>query len=444
MERRQFLKYTSLATAGFAFAACQNGSGSKTDNATAKKPDTIFGDLEKRNLTIGIMPVIDSAPIIIAKEKGFFEKYGLNVTIAQEKSWESLKESLIQGRLDAAHALYGMPLLAQLGAKVAPMVSLMTLNLNGNAITLSRKFWNAGIRPGIDYLNFQEFTDSYTKYIKSFSEPPSFGVVDRSAMGNYILRYWLATMNINPDRDVKLIEIPPTEMLDRLRNGTIEGYCVEEPGNQQAVVEEVGFTAYVDRDIWSGHPEKVLATMQPWIDANPVTTKAMVAAVLEACQYCDRTKNRLPITKIISDPKYLNTNVDYAKNSMLGKYNYGGFDQKSRIKQINDFNLFHFRNTSYLNKPDHANYPWQSHAVWLLTQMIRWNQIEQTQYPKDANEIIKKAYPLEIYQEVAKALKIPLPTQTMKVEPADVFIDKWAFNPNQPVEYLNNFEIRAN
>ena len=445
MKRRQFLKNTSQAAAGFAIAAC---SSQRQPADTAKKrfpgkPAVNFGNLEKTDLTIGILPVTDCAPLVIAKEKGFFEKYGLNVTLSKEKSWANVGDKLIKGSLDASLALYGMPMLAQLGADKAPMVSLMTLALNGNAITLSRKAWDAGIRPSTDYLKFQEFADGYKKYIKSFSEPPAFGIGGEASMQNYNTRYWLSAMNIDPDKDVKLMVMPPEQMVERLVAGACDGYCVDEPWNQQAVFEQAGFTAYVDRDIWSGHPEKVLATMEPWLTQNPTTARALVAAVLEACQYCDRKNNRRKAVNIISDPEYVNAKVDFAKASMLGKYDYGGFDNKVRVAKIPDFHLFSFKQTNYLKKPDRANYPWRSHGVWLLTQMIRWRQIEQTEYPKDADEIIERIYPVEIYEEVAKALKISVPGDRMKVEPADVFIDKWAFDPSKPVEYLNSFEIRA-
>jgi nitrate/nitrite transport system substrate-binding protein len=443
MERRQFLKYSGLATAGFAFAACSQGGSSNSHRSTAKKPALLFGNLEKTNLNIGIIAVTDSAPLVIAKEKGFFEKYGLNVTLSKEESWDTVQDGLIKGRLDASHALFGMPMFAALGSTKAPMVSLMTLNLNGNAITLSKKAWEAGIRPSTDYLNVGEFTESYKKYIQGFSVPPSFGIEFLSSMHNYNTRYWLSSMGINPEKNVKLIVIPPTQMGDNFKSEAIDGCCVSEPWNEKAVFDRLGFTAFVDRDIWSGHPEKVLATMQPWLDQNPKTARALIAAVLEACRFCDKPKNRLQVVKIISDYQYVNSHVDYTKASMLGVYNYGGFDEKKRIKKIFDFHIFHYVTTNYLKRPNHANYPWRSHGVWLLTQMIRWHQIEPQEYPKDADDIINRIYPVAIYEEVAKALNIPLPGDRMKLEPADVFIDKQAFDPSKPVEYLNSFEIRA-
>ena len=454
MDRRKFLKYSGLSAAGFTIAACGGQQTPPEESTTTTTPDgstgaekaaVDFGPLEKTDLNIGIIPLTDCAPLVIGKEKGIFEKYGLNVTISREASWATVRDGLVKGRLDASHALCGMPMLTELGPDKAPMRSLMMLDRNGNGMTLSRQAWDAGIRPLIDYSSFDEFGAAYSKYIKGQAEPPTFAMVFPSSMHNYNTRYWMAAMGIDPEKDVKLIVIPPPQMVENLKAGTMDGYCVGEPWNQRAVFDKAGYTATVDRDVWQGHPEKVLGTMQGWIDANPNTAKTLVAAVIEACEYCDVRDNRLEVVEIISRRPYVNAKVDYAKASMLGTYNYGGFDDVDRVKDIPDFNLFNYLDgLSYMKKPDNANYPWRSHGVWLLTQMIRWNQIDMKEYPADADEIIDRIYPPGIYEEVAKAMNIPIPSERMKIEPADVFIDNREFDPSKPVEYLNAFDIRAN
>ncbi|HIK33552.1 MAG TPA: ABC transporter substrate-binding protein [Oscillatoriales cyanobacterium M59_W2019_021] len=449
MDRRKFLKYSSLAAAGFTIAACGGGGedtapeASETSSAAGDSPAVDFGELEKTDLTIGIIPLTDCAPLVIAKEKGFFEKYGLNVTISKEASWATVRDGLIQGRLDASHALCGMPMLTQLGEEKAPMRSLMMLDRNGNAMTLSKAAWDAGIRPLPEYASFDEFGKAYREYITGQPDPPTFAMVFPSSMHNYNTRYWMAAMGIDPDNDVKLIVIPPPQMVENMKAGTMDGYCVGEPWNQRAVFDGAGFTCTVDRDVWNGHPEKVLGTMQGWIDANPNTAKAMVAAVIEACEYCDVMDNRLEVVEIISGRPYVNAKVDYAKASMTGTYDYGGFDEEDRVKEIPDFNLFNFIETDYMKKPDNANYPYASHGVWLLTQMIRWNQIDMKEYPADADKLIAEIYPTGIYEEVAKAMGKDIPTESMKKEPGSVFIDGREFDPSDPVAYLNGFDIRA-
>jgi nitrate/nitrite transport system substrate-binding protein len=443
MQRRVFIKYTSLGVASSVIAACTQNT-SDTSSPGKQQPNNInFGKLEKTYLTLGYVGLTDAAPLIIAKEKGFFSRYGLTVGFSRKASWQDIEDGLIGGRLDGAQALYGMPMQAQLRSNAAPMVALMTFNLNGSAIALSQKVWEAGIRPYFYYTNFQEFADSYRNYIRGLGQPPNFATEAKASMDTYLYRYWLAAMGIDPDNEVKLTEIPPQQLIFNLQAGNISGYCVGEPWNQDAVLKKAGFVASASRDIWRGHPGKVLATMQAWIKDNPTTARALVAALIEACQYCDRAENRTEVVQILSQSQYLNLNPDAIAPALSGKYSYSQLDGNNNLISIPDFEIFHFQETNYLKKPDTANYPWRSHAVWLLTQMIRWNQIEQKEYPKDADEILNKIYPVEIYEEVAKALKLELPKDKMKKEAATAFIDNREFDPSQPVAYLNQFELRA-
>jgi nitrate/nitrite transport system substrate-binding protein len=429
MQRRSFIKYTSLGVASSVIAACTQKT-SNTSSPQNEQPNNInFGKLEKTYLTLGYVGLTDAAPLIIAKEKGFFSRYGLTVSFSRQASWEDIEDGLIGGRLDGAQALYGMPMQAQLRSNAAPMVALMTFNLNGSAIALSKKVWEAGIRPLFYYANFQEFADSYREYIRGLGQPPSFATEAKASMDTYLYRYWLAAMGIDPNSEMKA--------------GNIFGYCVGDPWIQDAVIKKAGFVASASRDIWKGHPGKVLATMQAWIEDNPTTARALIAALIEACQYCDRAENRAEIAQILSQNQYLNISPDAIAPSLNGKYSYSQLDENNNLVSIPDFEIFNFQETDYLKKPDTANYPWRSHAVWLLTQMIRWNQIEQKEYPKDADEILNKIYPVAIYEEVAKALKIELPKDKMKKEAAIAFIDEREFDPSQPVAYLNQFELRA-
>jgi nitrate/nitrite transport system substrate-binding protein len=440
MKRRHFLKYTTLGTAGFAFAAC--GQTSKPIEGE-RSSDINFGKLEKTYLTLGYAPMTDAAPLIIAKEKGFFSRYGLTVGFSRQGNWQDIQTNLSDGRLDAAQALYGMPMLSQFGRQAIPMVALMTLNLNGSAIALAQKVWEAGIRPFPYYANFQEFADSYRKYFRSFAKPLNLATESDASIDTYLYRYWLAAMGIDPDKDIKLAEIASSQLIFKLQANHIYGYCVGEPWNQNAILQKAGFVACTSRDIWKGHPGKVLATMQSWVEKYPITAKALVAALVEACQYCDRPENRAEVALLLSQSQYLNADIKAIEPSLGGNYQYASVAEKNSVVSIPDFNIFHFKQTDYLQKSDRANYPQRSHAVWLLTQMIRWNQIDQREYPKDADAILNKIYPVEIYEEVAKALKIELSSDKMKKEPATAFIDGREFDPSQPVAYLNQFGLRA-
>ncbi|MFW6359894.1 MAG: CmpA/NrtA family ABC transporter substrate-binding protein [Chroococcales cyanobacterium] len=447
MKRRRFLNYTSLAIASFAINACQSIDNlSETPDKTDSSLETVnFGKLEKPYLTLGFIPTTDATPLIIGQKEGFFERYGLQVSFSKKATWQDIREGLLDGSLDAACTPFGMPMQSQLGASEAPMISLMTLNLHGSSITFDRDAWEAGMRPFTDYVNFRELTRAYREYIRGFNQALPLAIEDNTSMDAYLTRYWLAAMGLNPNEAVELIEIPPSEMIYKLQAGMVNSYAAASPWNEQAVLQKAGFTVNTSREIWTGHPGQVLATMQPWVDQNSVTARALVAAVLEACQFCDASlKHRNQIASILAQPKYLDTNILAIEPSLVGVYDYGGFDGKSRVKKIPDYYSFHDGETDYLKKPDHVNYSWRSHGVWLLTQMIRWNQLPLTEYPADADDILDRIYPLDVYQEVAEALEIELPSDRLKFEPASHFIDQHAFDPSQPVAYLNTFDLRAN
>jgi nitrate/nitrite transport system substrate-binding protein len=440
MKRRHFLKYSSLGIASSIITACGQGSSSNRDRN--QPTDINFGTLEKPNLILGYVPAIDAATLIIAKEKGFFARYGLTVELRRQTNWEELEKGLLEWRLDGIQALYGMPIATHFSSNPAAISALMVLNLNGSAIALSPKVWQAGIRPSVNYANFQEFADNFRNYIRRYEQPPSLGTESTASMDTYLLRYWLAAMGIDPTREVKFSEFEPSQLIYKLQAGTINGYCVSDPWTQDAVWNKAGFVAYVSRDLWTGHPGKILATMQGWVDKNPTTAKALVASLLEACEYCDRPENYAELAQILAQSQYLNTSVLAIEPSLSGKYNYTQLDGENQTVSIPDLTIFHDKKTDYL-KNNHANYPWRSHAVWMLTQMIRWDAIDVREYPQDADKILDKLYPTKIYEEVAKALKMQLPSDKMKKEATTAFIDRREFDPSQPVAYLNQFEMRA-
>jgi nitrate/nitrite transport system substrate-binding protein len=177
---------------------------------------------------------------------------------------------------------------------------------------------------------------------------------------------------------------------------------------------------------------------------NPITASAMMAAVLEACQYCDNQENVLKLAPILGKSEYTDpgNNKNWQK-ILTGNYNYGGFDSKPLMLKVPDFQVFHFQATNYLKQPNHANFLWHSHAVWVLTQMVRWHQQKLTDYPKNADAIIKQLYPTETYANVAKSFWLNMPKGQLKIEQPEMFVDRVAFDPNKPMEYLNGFELRA-
>jgi nitrate/nitrite transport system substrate-binding protein len=469
MKRRQFLQYSTLTAAGLTFAACTNqGSTHFT------QPAANFGKLEKTDLQIGIVSSLDCLPLVVAKEKGMFKKYGLNVTLVKQPTWDKGQEELHSGKLDAVQTLFAMPLWEYFSSKGgksqeqdedapksnrrrrkkereeskskanANTVALMGLNINGNSISLSETAWKAGLRSRQAYNSLGEFQEGYNKFFRELKAPPEFAIAHPAAMANYTTRYWLGTMGIDAERDVKIKVLAPQDITAGLDSGKVIGYATDEFFNQQTLADKKAFTASLDRDIWHGHPEKILASLDTWLKANPITAKALMAAVLEACQFCDNQENVTALAPILGKSEYTDpgTNKNWQK-ILAGSYNYGGFDAKPQVQKVSDFQIFHFQSTKYLQSPNHANFLWHSHAVWVLTQMVRWNQQKLTDYPKNADGIIKQLYPVEGYAEVAKAFWLNMPKGQLKIEQPEMFVDRIAFDPNKPMEYLNGFELRA-
>jgi nitrate/nitrite transport system substrate-binding protein len=463
MKRRQFLQSSVLSAAGFSFAACSNGSRHFT------QPPANFGKLEKTDLKLGIVSSLDCLPLVVAQEQGMFKKYGLNVTLIKQPNWDKGQEELHDGKLDATQTLFAMPLWEYFSSSKstkarrqeegegrrnrenrknkntqAHTVALMGLNINGNSISLNESAWKWGLRPKQAYNSIREFQSDYNKFFREAKQPPGFAIAHPAAMANYTTRYWLGSMGIDAERDLKLEVLEPSKIIEGLANGKVIGYATDELFNQQTIADKKAFTAYLSRDVWRGHPEKIIATLDTWLKDHPNTARAMMAAVLEACQFCEVEKNVPTLAPLLAKSKYTNpgTNQNWQK-ILAGSYNYGGFDGKNQVAKVPDFQIFHFQSTNYLQQPNHANFLWHSHAVWVLTQMVRWNQQKLTEYPKDASATIKQLYPTKEYADVAKAFWLPLPQGQLKIERPELFIDQVAFDPNKPMEYLNSFELRA-
>ena len=469
MKRRQFLQYTTLTAAGLTFAACTS-QGSKHFT----QPPANFGKLEKTDLSIGIVSGLDCLPLVVAKEKGMFKKYGLNVTLVKQPTWEKAQQELHGSKVDATQSLFAMPLWEHFdknkGRKSADpeedtnrssrrqrnreadnetknsgsTIALMGLNINGNSISLNQAAWNGGLRSLPAYNNSQEFKDGYNKYFRELKQVPGFAIPHPAAMSNYTTRYWLGTMGIDAERDLKFQVMAPDAIVAGLESGKVIGYATDELFNQQTLADKKAFTAYLDRDVWRGHPEKILATLDTWLKANPNTARAMMAAVLESCQYCENEQHIAELAPILAKAEYTNagTNKNWQK-ILAGTYNYGGFDRQPQVAQVPDFQVFHFQATNYLQQPNHANFLWHSHAVWVLTQMVRWNQQGLSSYPQEAKATIDKLYPTTAYADVAKAFWLTMPKGQLKIEQPEVFLDRIAFDPNKPQEYLTGFELRA-
>jgi len=420
--------------------------------------DTQLLDVEKDELKFGFIKLTDMAPLAIAYENGYFEDEGLYVTLEPQANWKVLLDGVITGELDGAHMLAGQPLAATIGyGTKAHIVTPFSMDLNGNGITVSNEVWAAmkehiemdgegkPIHP-IKASALKPVVDSY----KAAGKPFNMGMVFPVSTHNYELRYWLASGGIHPgfysgadvsgqiNADAFLSVTPPPQMPSTLEAGTILGYCVGEPWNQQAVVKGIGVPVITDYQIWKNNPEKVFGLTREFVDENPNTTLALTKALIRAAQWLDENDNanREEAVEILARPEYVGADAEVIGASMTGTFEF----EKGDVRDIPDFNVFY----RY-----YATYPFYSDAVWYLTQMRRWGQIEENKSDDWYSETAKSVYLPDVYLQAASLLvdegfvqeaDFPWDTDGFR-EPTDEFIDGITYNGRTPNDYIESLEI---
>ena len=415
-------------------------------------------DVEKDELKFGFIKLTDMAPLAVAYELGYFEDEGLFVTLEPQANWKVLLDRVIDGELDGAHMLAGQPLAATIGyGTEAHIVTPFSMDLNGNAITVSNDVWE-GMLPhvamGEDGKPMHPISAAALKPVveqyKANGKPFNMGMVFPVSTHNYELRYWLAAGGLNPgfysptdvsgqiNGDVLLSVTPPPQMPSTLEAGTIDGYCVGEPWNQAAVFKGIGVPVITDYEIWKNNPEKVFGMTKEFTLENPQTTLAVTKALIRAAIWLDENDNanREEAVEILSRSEYVGADYEVIANSMTGTFEY----EKGDKREVPDFNVF-FRHF--------ATYPYYSDAVWYLTQMRRWGQIAEPKSDDWFAEVAASVYLPEIYLEAARMLveegyaneaDFPWETDGYK-EPTAAFIDEVAYDGRQPNAYLDSFEI---
>ncbi len=407
--------------------------------------------LEKSDLTLGFVPLTDCAPLVIAAEKGFFNEHGLQVELSRESSWANIRDKVSTGMLDGAQMLAAIPLEAAFDSQCTqPMVTSLSLDLNGNAITLSRELYGRMMATGRDDLDTAAGAARALKMVveqdRTAGRPPlNFAVVFAQSSHNYLLRYWMADAGIDPDRDVRLIVVPPQQVGHYLRVGLIAGCCVGEPWNTLAVSDGLGRIVATTHDIWNNHPEKVFAVTRYWAECNPNTHHAVLKSLLQACAWLEAPENLGEACEILSQGRYVNVPVDVLETSLSGKLqtSSGGETQAAP-----DYNVFH----RYA-----ANMPWRSHALWFYSQMLRWGDLDST---ADIHQAATTVYRPDEYRTAANALGLPCPLVDEKNEGehesgwelqagdeviamgADRFIDGRRFTADDIEGYIRGFPIR--
>ena len=436
--------------------ACGGKEAKKTTPAAAAKPvATKTLEIEKPQLTFGFIKLTDMAPLAIAKEKGFFEDEGLFVSVEAQSNWKNILDRVIDGQLDGSHMLAGQPIAAQAGfGRQADLVTPFSMDLNGNGITVSNKVWE-GMKPHVKKDGSGKpihpiSADALKPVINTYkNEGKAFkmGMVFPVSTHNYEIRYWLAASGINPgmysadniqgqiDADVLLSVTPPPQMPATLEAGTIYGYCVGEPWNQQAVSKGIGVPVTTNYDIWKNNPEKVFVMTKEFTEKYPNTSVAVTKALIRAGKWLDEPGNRAEAVKILSKPQYVGAPEAVLANSMTGTFEF----EKGDKRAMPDFNVFYRYN---------ATYPFYSDAIWFLTQMRRWGQIPDSKpaswYHNKAKDIYrpdiwKKAAALLVAEGKMPASDVPA-TDGYKPATTD-FIDGNKYDAKDPIGYINSFKI---
>lgn len=435
--------------------SCSGNSKKKKAAESSTEVSTIALEIEKPQLTFGFIKLTDMAPLAIAKEKGFFEDEGLFVSVEAQSNWKNVLDRVIDGQLDGSHMLAGQPIAAGAGfGRQADLVTPFSMDLNGNGITVSNDVWSK-MKPNVPKSSdgkpihpisadaLKPVIDDY----KNDGKPFKMGMVFPVSTHNYEIRYWLAAAGIHPgmytaenvqgqiDAEVLLSVTPPPQMPSTLEAGTIYGYCVGEPWNQQAVFKGIGVPVTTNYDIWKNNPEKVFVMTKKFIEENPNTAVAVTKALIRAGKWLDVPENRAEAVKILSMSQYVGADEAVLANSMTGTFEF----EKGDKREMPNFNVFYKYN---------ATYPFFSDGIWFLTQMRRWGQIPDTKPTEWYSETIKDIYRPDIWKKAAEILvkegKIPssdIPeTDGYKPATSD-FIDGKSYDAKDPISYINSFKI---
>lgn len=368
-------------------------------------------------VNVGFIPLTDCAPLVVAAAMGFDKKYGITIKLSKEASWAAIRDKLISGDLHVAHALYGMVYGVELGigCQQTSMAVLMTLNQNGQGITLSNQLKVQGIHQGADLRLF----------IKEQQTPLTFAQTFPTGTHAMWLYYWLAHYGIDPFSDVRISVVPPVQMVANIRTCNVAGFCAGEPWNARAVHDNAGFTVATSQDIWPDHPEKVLGLTAAFAEVYPNTSRALVMAVLEACRFLDVAENRTRVTAMIAGEHYVNAPEHVIHGRFTGAYDNGNGRKWQDPHAIRFFDA------------GKVNFPYLSDAMWFMTQFKRWGLLKT--HP-DYIAVAKRVNRIDLYQQAALALEITLPQQPMR---SSLLMDQAVWDGTHPAAYAENFSIQA-
>jgi ABC-type nitrate/sulfonate/bicarbonate transport system substrate-binding protein len=381
--------------------------------------------LEKTSLRLGFIALTDCAPLIVAKEQGLFAAEGLDVTLVREASWANIRDRVVTGALDGAHMLAPMTLACTLGVGGGPATDLITplsLNANGSSVTISKRLAEQlrALEPEPPAPGRPRTAVALKRLIAmreaAGERPLVFAVVFPFSIHNYLLRYWLADAGIDPDRDVRMTVVPPPRMAARLEAGEVDGFCVGAPWGAVIEAAHAGEIWVQNACLWRGAPDKVLGLSGAFAAQNPETVQAMLRAAIRAALWADQPSNVDALAVMLAREDYVNAPAPQMRRALAEPETFA----------------FKFHG-------EDAGYPRRTHALWLLSQMRRWGQIDDK---VDVAAAARKVYRPDLYIEAAAAVGAPTRGPMLDAEPLKPMFDGRAFDPARFEDYLEQFPLR--
>jgi NitT/TauT family transport system ATP-binding protein len=374
--------------------------------------------MTRQKITIGFIPLLDCAAIVAAVENGFATLEGIDIALVRETSWANIRDRLIVGHFDAAHLLGPMAVASSLGVghlKV-PMIAPFALGVGGNAITVSMALWEQMQREGAKLGGNPRMQGTVLSRVvgrrASGGEPPlTFGMVYPFSCHNYELRYWLAAVGIDPDRDVRLVVIPPPYLADAMRAGQIDGFCVGEPWNSVAVEAGIGTIVTTTTAIWPQSPEKVLGCRESWAQKNPQRLDALVRALHRAALWCADSANHVDLAHMLAAARYVGAPAELLHAALANELSLAPGAAPSLQPGF------------FVPGGSDATFPWISHALWFYSQMVRWRQIEPLPEHLAA---VRSTYRPDIHRRALARVARGVPESDTKIER---FFDETVFDP---------------
>jgi nitrate/nitrite transport system substrate-binding protein len=419
-SRRQILQAASGTAALLAAAKLNFPAGAFAQGAGP----------EVKAAKLGFIALTDASPLFVAKEKGIFAKYGMpDVEVQKQASWGTTRDNLVLGSegngIDGAHILTPMPYLISAGKvtqnnQPTPMYILARLNLNGQCISVAKEYED--IKVGVDTAPFKVALDRKKASGKAVKAAMTFP----GGTHDLWIRYWLAAGGIDPDKDIEIIVVPPPQMVANMKVGTMDCFCVCEPWNLQLIHQNIGYTAITTGELWNKHPEKSFGMRAAYVDKYPKAAKALLMAVMEAQQWCEKPENRDEVAAICAKRQWINCPVDDVTDRVKGKFDYGTGKVVESSPHIMRF------------WADQASYPFQSHDLWFLTEDIRWGKYEAN---FDTKALIGKVNREDLWKDAAKELGVAdIPASTSRGK--ETFFDGKVFDPENPSAYLKSLSIK--